>query len=220
MKVACCRVIGKAGRRFGSRAVSPFCFHERSVSSPRGDAFCRAWRELRPFLQARDLMWTAAVARNQRGALTQAGAGIAASRRKSGRFRAAIRVSARIAAEWLPHAGGAGGYQLLPGEIAMTRLMSRFAAAVLLAGSLSGCSLALGSPTVAELKYNPGRYQDRTVAINGVVTSSWGVPLMPFRLYRVDDGTGEVTVVSQGGRVPSKGARVRVKGRVSDIATV
>jgi len=98
--------------------------------------------------------------------------------------------------------------------------MSRFAAAVLLAGSLSACSLAVRSPTVAELKYNPGRYQDRTVAINGVVTSSWGVPLMPFRLYRVDDGTGEVTVVSQGGRVPSKGARVRVKGRVSDIATV
>ena len=52
-----------------------------------------------------------------------------------------------------------------------------------------------------------------------MVTSSWGVPLVPFRLYKVDDGTGEVTVVSQNGRMPTKGARVRVKGRVSDVAT-
>jgi hypothetical protein len=73
---------------------------------------------------------------------------------------------------------------------------------------------------VAELKYNPGRYQDKTVAIEGVVTSSWGVPLVPFRLYKVDDGTGEVTVVSESGRVPTKGARVRVKGRVNEVATL
>ena len=83
---------------------------------------------------------------------------------------------------------------------------------------LTGCSLALRSPSVAELKYNPGRYQDRTVAVTGVVTSSWGLPLVPFRLYKVDDGTGELTVVSQGGRTPSKGSRVRVKGRVNDLA--
>jgi hypothetical protein len=71
---------------------------------------------------------------------------------------------------------------------------------------------------VAELKYNPGRYQDRTVAVTGVVTSSWGLPLMPFKLYKVDDGTGELTVLAQGGRTPSKGSRVRVKGRVNDLA--
>jgi hypothetical protein len=35
----------------------------------------------------------------------------------------------------------------------------------------------------------------------------------------VDDGTGEVTVVSQDGRIPTRGARVRVKGRVNEIAT-
>ena len=42
---------------------------------------------------------------------------------------------------------------------------------------------------------------------------------MPFKLYKVDDGTGEVTVVAQNGRTPSKGAHVRVKGRVNDIGT-
>jgi hypothetical protein len=46
------------------------------------------------------------------------------------------------------------------------------------------------------------------------------VPLLPYQLYRVDDGTGEVTVLSQSGRTPSKGARVRVTGTVNDVATL
>ena len=62
---------------------------------------------------------------------------------------------------------------------------------------LSGCALAVRRPSIAELKYNPGRYQDRTVSVDGVVTSSWNVPLVPFRLYKVNDGTGEMTVVPQ-----------------------
>ena len=85
----------------------------------------------------------------------------------------------------------------------------------------SGCSrdARRSNPKIAELKYNPGRYQDRSVTVDGVVTSSWGVPLVPFKLYKVDDGTGEVTVVSQDGRAPTKGARVSVKGRVNEFAT-
>jgi hypothetical protein len=102
----------------------------------------------------------------------------------------------------------------------MLNRLSRLAAALALALLVTGCALATRRPSVAELKYNPGRYQDRTVSIDGVVTSSWGVPLMPLRLYRVNDGTGEVTVVAQDGRVPTKGARVRVKGRVQDVATL
>lgn len=33
----------------------------------------------------------------------------------------------------------------------------------------------------------------------------------------MDDGTGELTVVSQGNRMPTRGARVRVRGRVEDV---
>jgi hypothetical protein len=99
----------------------------------------------------------------------------------------------------------------------MTRLLTPVAAAAF-ALLVSGCALTAGRPTVQELKYNPGRYHDRKVAIDGIVTSSWGLPLVPFKLYKVDDGTGEVTVVSQGGRTPTRGARVRVTGRVSEVA--
>jgi len=99
----------------------------------------------------------------------------------------------------------------------MRKRVACLIAPLAVAAALSGC--ALHSPSIAELKYNPGRYQNKTVSINGVVTSSWGVPLVPFKLYRVDDGTGEVTVIAQNGQTPTRGAHVKVKGRVNDVAT-
>jgi hypothetical protein len=98
-------------------------------------------------------------------------------------------------------------------------MLTRLFPALALATMVSGCALA-SHPSIAELKYNPGRYQNRTVSIEGVVSSSFGVPLVPFRMYKVEDGTGEVTVIAQDGRVPTRGARVRVTGRVDDVATV
>jgi len=99
----------------------------------------------------------------------------------------------------------------------MAASFARLTLAIGFAAALSAC--ALHSPSVAELKYNPGRYQNKTVSVDGVVTSSWGVPLVPFKMYKVDDGTGELTVLSQTGNTPSKGAHVRVKGRVNDMAS-
>jgi hypothetical protein len=94
------------------------------------------------------------------------------------------------------------------------------AAVLLLSGSIltSACALSLRNPSIAELRDHPGRYYDHTVSVSGVVTNSWGLPLVPLRFYRVDDGTGEVTVLSQGARTPARGERVRVKGRVSEVA--
>jgi hypothetical protein len=99
------------------------------------------------------------------------------------------------------------------------RPLLRFCIIAVFAAGIAGCALGVRNARVADLKYNPGRYYDKTVAIDGVVTSAWGVPLMPFKLYKVDDGTGEVTVVAQDGRTPTRGAHVRVKGKVSELAT-
>ena len=93
-----------------------------------------------------------------------------------------------------------------------------FVAVAALAASAASCALSLRNPNIADLQRHPGRYQDRTVSVSGIVTSSWGVPLVPFRLYKIDDGTGEVTIVSQGLRTPARGERVRVRGRVEDLA--
>ena len=92
-------------------------------------------------------------------------------------------------------------------------------AAFSLALSLSACAGMLRNPDIADVQRNAGHYADRTVTLDGTVTSSWGMPLVPFKLYKVDDGTGEMTVLSRGGnRTPSKGSHVKVKGVVRDVA--
>ena len=97
-------------------------------------------------------------------------------------------------------------------------MFKKLAPLALALGLVAGCALT-SHPKIADLKYNPGRYQNHSVTVNGVVTSSWGIPLVPFKLYKVDDGTGEVTVLSQDGRAPAKGSRVSVRGRVSEFAS-
>jgi hypothetical protein len=105
-----------------------------------------------------------------------------------------------------------------PFEAPMMKTLSRVAVAAALAAITSGCALSLGNPHISDLRDHPSRYQDHTVTLNGVVTSSWGLPLVPFRFYKVDDGTGEVTILSESSRMPAKGERVRVKGRVEQLA--
>ena len=95
---------------------------------------------------------------------------------------------------------------------------SAVVAMVLGALALAGC--ATRSPNIADLKYNPGRYYNRTVSVEGVVSSAWAVPFVPYKVYKVQDATGEVTVVSQSGHVPPPGSRVEVRGRVQEFATL
>jgi hypothetical protein len=102
----------------------------------------------------------------------------------------------------------------------MTAVASRLVLALMVAASLSACAASLRNPRIADLHDNPGRYQHHSVSIDGIVTTAWSVPMVPYSLYKVDDGTGEVTVVSQNSRVPSRGAHVRVRGRVDDLAVL
>jgi hypothetical protein len=95
----------------------------------------------------------------------------------------------------------------------------RAAAAFSLAIVLSACAGVLRNPHIADVRRNAGHYADHTVTLDGTVTTSWGLPLVPFKFYKVDDGTGEMTVLSRGGsRTPVKGSHVKVKGVVRDVA--
>ena len=99
-------------------------------------------------------------------------------------------------------------------RVAMHRV---FAVALLSTFLITGC--AARGVRIAELKDQPTKYDNKSVSITGTVTSSWGIPLLPYQLYKVDDGTGEITVLSQSGRTPAKGTRVQVKGRINEFAT-
>src|SRR5262245_39406343 len=95
------------------------------------------------------------------------------------------------------------------------RMTSRLTIVVLSAFLISGCASGV---RIAQLKDQPTRYANKNVRVTGVVTNSWGIPLVPFQLYKIDDGTGEITVLSRYGRTPAKGTRVSVKGRINEFA--
>jgi hypothetical protein len=97
-----------------------------------------------------------------------------------------------------------------------TAMKQTLAVIVLTALVAAGC--AARGVRVAELKDQPAKYATKSVSVTGVVTSSWGIPLMPFQLYNIDDGSGEITVLSRSGGVLSKGTRVQVKGKINQFA--
>ncbi len=66
---------------------------------------------------------------------------------------------------------------------------------------------------IGKILDNPDRYRDKEVGITGTVEDGYSVPFVGGA-YKVDDGTGEIWVVSKRGGAPRKGAKVGAKGRV------
>ncbi|MCA1623757.1 MAG: hypothetical protein LC768_05795 [Acidobacteria bacterium] len=73
--------------------------------------------------------------------------------------------------------------------------------------------------SIANIESNPSKYYDKEVAVAGTVENSYGlsIPIIGRGggIYKVHDGTGSIWVVTQKS-VPSKGARVGVKGRIQN----
>ncbi|MEO7660200.1 MAG: hypothetical protein ABIV48_11350 [Pyrinomonadaceae bacterium] len=71
---------------------------------------------------------------------------------------------------------------------------------------------------IADIEANPGKYQDKEIAIAGVVRDSYGLPIPGTKYgggaYKIDDGTGSIWVVVADGSVPTKGAEIGVKGKI------
>jgi hypothetical protein len=88
---------------------------------------------------------------------------------------------------------------------------------LLLVLTLAGC--AARARSVADIRNDPGQFDNRQVEVTGRVTSAWSVPLVPYGLYKIDDGSAEITVLSQQRGTPSKGALVKVRGRVREVAS-
>jgi hypothetical protein len=65
---------------------------------------------------------------------------------------------------------------------------------------------------------DPSRFDGKTVRILGDVQGSVG--LLGFGAYQVNDGTGTLSVVTQGGGAPRQGARVGVEGTFRSAYTV
>lgn len=81
---------------------------------------------------------------------------------------------------------------------------------------LSVTALASGAcamKTVNQIIADPSRYRARQVRVSGAVVDSYS--FANRGAYRIDDGTGQLWVVSDKG-VPGKSARVTVKGTIRE----
>ena len=95
----------------------------------------------------------------------------------------------------------------------MTGKIVYLTAILIVALSLVACE----RKKIAEINADPGRYMNKEVAVAGHVTQSIGA--LGRGIYQVDDGSGRLWVVTNGRGVPSKGARVGVKGHVKPTIT-
>ena len=78
--------------------------------------------------------------------------------------------------------------------------------------------------SISKIESDPGRYANKEVAVAGTVQNGFGGTI-PFikngsgGIYKIDDGTGSIWVVTQKS-VPTKGAQLGVKGKIQNGMTI
>ena len=97
----------------------------------------------------------------------------------------------------------------------MSRTVPSRVPAVMVAASLGLALAGCATKSINRIMAEPARYANQDVTVEGTVTQS--VSLLGHGSYRIDDGTGSLWVVSTKG-VPRKGARVKVTGKIRDVA--
>ena len=93
------------------------------------------------------------------------------------------------------------------------RRVCYFIAVLIMGLSLVACDKV----KIGDITADPGRYMNKEVGVVGTVTQPIGA--FGRGVYQVDDGTGRLWVFSNGRGVPSKGAKVGVKGHIMPTVT-
>jgi hypothetical protein len=83
------------------------------------------------------------------------------------------------------------------------------------AALILGCK---GTTPIKTLLDDPRQFDGKTVRIVGQVKGSVGA--LGFGAYQVNDGTGTLSIVSEGGGVPREGAKVGVEGTFRSAYTL
>lgn len=88
-----------------------------------------------------------------------------------------------------------------------------FAAVAVIGLALVACERT----KIGDINSDPGRFNNKEVAVAGTVTQSIGA--LGRGIYQVDDGSGRLWVLANSRGVPSKGAKVGVKGHIMPTVT-
>ena len=98
--------------------------------------------------------------------------------------------------------------------------MKKILMAAICAGllGLSGCDyLPFGFTPVKEIVTSPAQFEDKEVRVKGKVKDITKVPLLDLKMYVLDDGSGEVTVMTSQS-LPAVNETVTLKGVVESMA--
>lgn len=98
--------------------------------------------------------------------------------------------------------------------------MKRIGTGAVLAGLLflSGCDyLPFGLTPLKEIAASPAQFEGREVRVKGKVKDITKVPLLDLKLFVLDDGSGEMTVVARES-LPAVNETVLLKGVVESMA--
>ena len=90
-------------------------------------------------------------------------------------------------------------------------LVKKFAAGSVILAAVLLLTACPSQTTISRINADPARYRNKEVGIVGTVKDSYGA--LGQGAYELDDGTGRIWIITRRG-VPSRGARVGVKGRV------
>lgn len=83
---------------------------------------------------------------------------------------------------------------------------------------LSGCDyLPFGLTPVKDIIASPAQFEGKEIRVKGKARNVTKIPLIDVRLYVLDDGSGEVTVLTQHD-LPAENETVTVKGVVESAA--
>ncbi len=96
-----------------------------------------------------------------------------------------------------------------------TRPVRRFVPLAALLLGLAGCASVT---PIGDLLSNSSKYNGKTVRVKGEVSKSAGA--LVAGAYQVKDGTGTLTVVTEGSSPPPEGAKVGVKGIFQALITI
>ncbi|HXI33261.1 MAG TPA: hypothetical protein VNH63_04205 [Gemmatimonadales bacterium] len=75
-----------------------------------------------------------------------------------------------------------------------------------------------GTTPIKTLLDDPSRFDGQTVRISGDVQGSLGA--LGYGAYQLNDGTGTLSIVSEGNGVPRQGAKVGVEGTFRSAYTI
>src|SRR5690606_344115 len=104
------------------------------------------------------------------------------------------------------------GGKAMTGVRATVRSGVRLACVLALMLTAGACASTV---RISDLLAEPQRYRGQTVRIEGLVVRAVG--LFGTGGYEVDDGTGQIFVVTQGSGIPTQGVRTKAKGRFEPI---